>query len=37
MKKSGVAVADLKDADLNFLAEETKTDVDFVKKALEEL
>ena len=37
VKKSGVAVADLKDADLNFLAEETKTDVDFVKKALEEL
>ena len=37
VKKSGVAVADLKDADLNFLADETKTDVDFVKKALEEL
>ena len=37
VKKSGVAVADLKDADLNFLAEETKTDVDFVKKALGEL
>ena len=37
VKKSGVAVADLKDADLNFLAEETKTDVDFVTKALEEL
>ena len=37
VKKSGVAVADLKDADLNFLAEETKTDVDFVKKASEEL
>ena len=37
VKKSGVAVADLKDADLNFLAEETKTDVDFVKKDLEEL
>ena len=37
VKKSGVAVADLKDADLNFLAEETKTDVDFVKKALEDL
>ena len=37
VKKSGVAVADLKDADLNFLAEETKTDVDFVKKALQEL
>lgn len=37
VKKSGVAVADLKDADLNFLAEETKTDIDFVKKALEEL
>ena len=37
VKKSGVAVADLKDADLNLLAEETKTDVDFVKKALEEL
>ena len=37
VKKAGLTPAELKDADLNFLAEETKTDVDFVKKALEEL
>ena len=35
--KAGLTSAELKDDDYKFLAVETKTDVDFVKKAIEEL
>ncbi len=37
IKKAGLTKDQLSDADYKFLAEETKTDVDFVKKAVEEL
>ena len=37
ISKAGLTSAELKDDDYKFLAVETKTDVDFVKKAIEEL